>query len=202
MGTFIGTIGGLLMAILIVILAFVFLREMGWLKNGKEIGKIALVVTTIGVLELCVAGVYRTMMDSNITLLNIHTIWKRVDVLGEGIAPFHWYIGLLVSNLYYWNIYQFLKNALDEKKAFAGLLLVLAFPCAQEMFLPSILLTVMTIVILVLRMVDKRTERAISKALGRGLTSMLGTGSHPMAYCYTLLLFVVANAYVMLQLIK
>lgn len=189
MGQWIGTLGGLLMAALIVVLFLRFLIEMGVGINGKELVKVLVPITGTALLELMLGGVYYSVKADGVQILDIGTIWGEYPLLFQNFEPFNWYASMALGVYAFWNLYQLGKKIVGERQARNGVFLAMAVPGVYFLFLPvpaSPLFASITLIIRVL--LEDRKWRAVDYLKGRAASLPAGCGNTG----YTILLAVLA----------
>lgn len=136
MGQFIGTAGGFLMAVLVVVLFLRFLHDMGvcTICSGEAVMLIS--IAGIGLAELVVCGIYYTVTVPDTFILDLPVIWKDKYFWLSGIWPFNWYFSMLCGTAALWNWHQVIHSLFGEKAAKQGVYLALAIPGAYYLFLP------------------------------------------------------------------
>lgn len=152
MGEWIGTIGGAMMIVLIVVLLLRFLSEMGWIKKEEELRKWLPRIGGIGLVELLICGIYYTTKVNGTSLLDLGTIWAEHPLLLQDRYPLNWYLSMVFGVITYWNIYQILQLFVEEKEAENGLYISLALPGSYLLFLPFRCSLVWMVMSLVLRL--------------------------------------------------
>ena len=129
MGAWIGTLGGLGMVALIARLLLAFLEQMGaripraaW-RTMARAGAVALV-------ELMIAGLFYHMDVAPVSLLDLPAVWRRLPFWLPGLWPFNGYAALMMGAWTAWTV--------SRRLGPRWMNLLLAFPGAPTLFLPSV----------------------------------------------------------------